>query len=575
MIDSSLTREDSPRTPAAHRSHNTHFARLNANQPGLIWMKQALPEVQCCPEDADRGGDTLEFTNTEFLKYPRSHYPAIKQMLSKTDNQEITENLKKAFLSSTWESEQKGRVLKTEKAFQESAGTGGWPWPWRLPSCKNWVHPIVESVTQTIQVLPPAAVVPAAGGERVSPATSTLTSTTRHSLAASVQSVGEAVCPENQGTTSSEELMRCSLASLGHSLGENICPEDAAEVLSSIMSQPVQAKQAVLEQVVAEPTPGNILLCALGALHHLSKMKPHTPWELEDRFLSLAIHAVLRLEEPSYDYVGQSLYRSSQQTLEVLLLGLLDEDPSSDHLFAILDSPHGFRPGKRLPRDSFLRCLSLHFPQHLQTGLHSQEDWERVWASGKITTVLRRATLLQKYNIMGDALGRYVAELGVLLMVPKRQVGHHAREGIYQLYELALQQRGIDIREMAGLWIREPHLDWEMASYWNTVQMAKKLDAIFTPEQRLAFLKTALQAVWDLDLQPALFLLYAFLGLGKEVLGMDAQGTEAKIGRQLHRLRECGKQPMELRRLLAGKDDVLIDNLEEEEETEAAAAAEE
>ncbi|KAJ7332255.1 hypothetical protein JRQ81_014435 [Phrynocephalus forsythii] len=69
--------------------------------------------------------------------------------------------------------------------------------------------------------------------------------------------------------------------------------------------------------------------------------------------------------------------------------------------------------------------------------------------------------------------------------------------------------------------------------------------------------------------QPALFLLYAFLGLGKEVLGMDAQGTEAKIQRHLHRLQECGKQPMELRWLLAGKDDVLIDDLEEEEEEEA------
>ncbi|KAJ7316669.1 hypothetical protein JRQ81_002831 [Phrynocephalus forsythii] len=233
---------------------------------------------------------------------------------------------------------------------EQEAGRGrdrGW-WNWRLPCCKNRVHPVVESVTKIIQVLPPAAVVPAAGGERVSPATSTLSSTMRHSLAASGQSVGEPVCPENQ-VTSSEELMRCSLASLGHSLGKNICPEDAAEVLSSIMSQPVQAKQddpneqaqcmfltyiltacltaivrgedelhlpqtkaqlvaevvAVLEQVVAKPTPGNILPCALMALRHLSKMKPHTPWELEDRFLSLAIHAVLRLEEPSYDYVGQ------------------------------------------------------------------------------------------------------------------------------------------------------------------------------------------------------------------------------------------------------------------------------
>ncbi|KAJ7335033.1 hypothetical protein JRQ81_012974, partial [Phrynocephalus forsythii] len=74
-------------------------------------------------------------------------------------------------------------------------------------------------------------------------------------------------------------------------------PQTKAQLVAEVV--------AVLEQVVAEPTPGNILPCALVALHHLSKMKPHTPWELEDRFLSLAIHAVLRLEEPSYDYVGQ------------------------------------------------------------------------------------------------------------------------------------------------------------------------------------------------------------------------------------------------------------------------------
>ncbi|KAJ7332265.1 hypothetical protein JRQ81_014445 [Phrynocephalus forsythii] len=77
----------------------------------------------------------------------------------------------------------------------------------------------------------------------MSPATSTQSGTKRHSLAATRQSVGEAACPENQGTTSLGELMRCSLASLGHSLGENICPEDADEVLSTIMSQRVQAKQ--------------------------------------------------------------------------------------------------------------------------------------------------------------------------------------------------------------------------------------------------------------------------------------------------------------------------------------------
>ncbi|KAJ7332221.1 hypothetical protein JRQ81_014401 [Phrynocephalus forsythii] len=122
----------------------------------------------------------------------------------------------------------------------------------------------------------------------------------------------------------------------------------------------------------------------------------------------------------------------------------------------------------------------------------------------------------------------------------------------------------MDIREMANLWIREPQLDWEMASYLNIVRMAKKLDGIFTPEQRLAFLRTALQAVMEPDppvSQPALFLLYAFLGLGKEVLGMDVSFRLAFFGGS----KEVGRE--------ASEDDVLIDDLEEEEEMEEEAAA--
>ncbi|KAJ7332256.1 hypothetical protein JRQ81_014436 [Phrynocephalus forsythii] len=100
------------------------------------------------------------------------------------------------------------------KSSQQEAGRGrgrGWR-NWRLPCCDNRVHPVVESVARIIEVLPPAAMVPAAGGERVSPAT------TRHSLAASVQSVGDSV-------------------------GKNICPADEDDVLSSIMTQAVHAKQ--------------------------------------------------------------------------------------------------------------------------------------------------------------------------------------------------------------------------------------------------------------------------------------------------------------------------------------------
>ncbi|KAJ7344649.1 hypothetical protein JRQ81_000599 [Phrynocephalus forsythii] len=103
-------------------------------------------------------------------------------------------------------------------------------------------------------------------------------------------------------------------------------------------------------------------------------------------------------------------------------------------------------------------------------------------------------------QILVNSFSHYAAELGICLL---------NREGIYRLYELALQQLDIG--------------------------------GIFSAEQRLTFLKTARQAVWDPVphiSEPELFLLYSFLDFGKELLGIDGAAVV-----RLARAVSGGKRP--------------------------------
>uniref|UniRef100_A0ABM5ESE9 Maestro-like HEAT-repeats domain-containing protein n=1 Tax=Pogona vitticeps TaxID=103695 RepID=A0ABM5ESE9_9SAUR len=217
----------------------------------------------------------------------------------------------------------------------------------------------------------------------------------------------------------------------------------------------------------------------------------------------------------------------------------------------------------------FLR--DLFFLQQLQFGLQSEKGTERAWATQNITALLRQAVLLRDLKLGEEVrqVGQFVANLGILLADAEMEVGWRAQESLHRLFQLLLRQRGINTREAPRLWCSEKQLEWGIASYKNIGRVGKVFRELFSAPQRASFLDTVLQAVHQRSPRlsiPGLLLLYSFVGIGEELLGMDAQATEANISQKLHKFRDCGKQPVEYRCLVAGKGDVFIEDLEDEDE---------
>ncbi|XP_078236100.1 maestro heat-like repeat-containing protein family member 7 [Pogona vitticeps] len=294
----------------------------------------------------------------------------------------------------------------------------------------------------------------------------------------------------------------------------------------------VSALVEVVERHQSPCKPGSILPSALTALSHLSRLKPKTPRELETCFLRLALPVLASLQELSQDPEEQTFYENTTQTWQVLLQSLLREDPTIGHLFSLLD--------------------------HFHHWLQSEKGTERAWAMQKMAALLRQAVLLRDLKLREEVhqVGQYVADLGILLADAEMEVGWWARESLHRLFQLLLRQRGINTREAPRLWCSEKQLDREMASYKNIGRVGKVFGELFSAPQRASFLETILQAVHQRSPRlsiPGLLLLYSFVGIGEELLGMDAHATEANISQKLHKFRDCGKQPVEYRCLVAGK----------------------
>ncbi|XP_072836087.2 maestro heat-like repeat-containing protein family member 7 [Pogona vitticeps] len=314
-------------------------------------------------------------------------------------------------------------------------------------------------------------------------------------------------------------------------------PFSKAEMVSALVE--------VVERHQSPCKPGSILPSALMALSHLSRLKPKTPRELETRFLGLALPVLASLQELSQDREEQTFYENTTQSMQVLLQSLLQEDPTIGHLFSLLDQ--------------------------LQFGLQSEKGTERAWATQNITALLRQAVLLRDLKLGEEVrqVGQFVANLGILLADAEMEVGWRAQESLHRLFQLLLRQRGINTREAPRLWCSEKQLEWGIASYKNIGRVGKVFRELFSAPQRASFLDTVLQAVHQRSPRlsiPGLLLLYSFVGIGEELLGMDAQATEANISQKLHKFRDCGKQPVEYRCLVAGKGDVIIEDLEDEDE---------
>ncbi|XP_078236109.1 uncharacterized protein LOC140702035 [Pogona vitticeps] len=126
-----------------------------------------------------------------------------------------------------------------------------------------------------------------------------------------------------------KDIKTCTMDSLAANRDQLAVPYSKADLVAAVVE--------LMEEQEPEPTPSDLLPWAMVALYQLSKMQPRTPKDLEARFLRLALRALVILGEPSQDPEGEEAFRNTIKMGEQLLRGLLEEDPSRDHLLSIVE----------------------------------------------------------------------------------------------------------------------------------------------------------------------------------------------------------------------------------------------
>ncbi|XP_060103351.1 maestro heat-like repeat-containing protein family member 1 [Heteronotia binoei] len=83
--------------------------------------------------------------------------------------------------------------------------------------------------------------------------------------------------------------------------------------------------------------PNTTLICAMFAIQNLSKLKPPLPTDVESSILRFALQGVLSMDIEEANAHSQALYKTSSDTLQAMLKGLLEEEPTTGHLLFILE----------------------------------------------------------------------------------------------------------------------------------------------------------------------------------------------------------------------------------------------
>ncbi|XP_039377532.1 uncharacterized protein LOC120396596 isoform X2 [Mauremys reevesii] len=141
--------------------------------------------------------------------------------------------------------------------------------------------------------------------------------------------------------------------------------------------------------------------------------------------------------------------------------------------------------------------------------------------------------------------GEFVLQLGLCVSHPASDISRHARGGIYWLYWLLLQKRGLNTREAPDLWCRDGLHDPERLGYRNLARVGEVFGELFTEEQKRSFLEAGLLAIHDPLLrvsQAGLVLSYSILGEAGQLLEDEGDIT-ANIMVQLFNIRVLGQVP--------------------------------
>ncbi|XP_053151888.1 uncharacterized protein LOC128344892 isoform X3 [Hemicordylus capensis] len=301
-----------------------------------------------------------------------------------------------------------------------------------------------------------------------------------------------------------------------------------ADTITNVMENIKIGEQIVLETLPIHSVPSSILSCCILAVYNLSKIKPPLDSELESCVLRLALHGIFNMETLA-DAHSQALYRSSSDTMNIMLKGLLAELPTTSHLLFMLE--------------------------HISFWLHSKYAQERYRAMKCITSLLRHAVFLMNFDRYDElpALGHHVAQLGICITDSAEDVSRQAREAISCIYELLLHQMRLNMNAARALWSSETEDNRKLLAYLDTCKVGEVFRKIFTEDQKRAFLQTALLATYDPLLRKSeagILLVFSLLGKANELLGEEVGEIKKLIFKQLHKLRTCKEVPEALQSLI-------------------------
>ncbi|XP_032069710.1 uncharacterized protein LOC116506167 [Thamnophis elegans] len=305
------------------------------------------------------------------------------------------------------------------------------------------------------------------------------------------------------------------------------CGQDTLDLPYS-KNQLTEALVMVMETLPSHSVPSFILSCSMLAVYNLSKMKPSLASDLETGILRLALHGIFSMETQTTEPHSVALYRSSFDTLDMMLKGLLSEAPTISHLLFILE--------------------------HINFWIRSQDPQERFRAINCSISLLRHVNQQSNFEKSGElpGLGHQVAQFAVCITDSVEEVSYQARDAINCLYQLLLNHMGFSTTEPIELWCQETE-DKKMLAYLDACRVGEIFKNIFTEDQKRAFLQTSLLAMYDPLMrisQAGILLVYSLLGKTAELMRESAEDVEKEIYMQLHKLRILREVPEALQNFL-------------------------
>ncbi|XP_034266500.1 uncharacterized protein LOC117661592 isoform X2 [Pantherophis guttatus] len=305
------------------------------------------------------------------------------------------------------------------------------------------------------------------------------------------------------------------------------CGQDTLD-LPYTKNQLTEALVMVMETLPSHSVPSFILSCSMLAVYNLSKMKPPLASDLETGILRLALHGIFSMETQTTDPHSVALYRSSFDTMDMMLKGLLSEAPTISHLLFILE--------------------------HVNFWIRSQDPQERFRAINCSISLLRHVNQQPNFEKSGKlpGLGHQIAQFAVCITDSVEEVSYQARDAINCLYQLVLNDMGFSTMEAGELWCQETE-DKKMLAYLDACRVGEIFRNIFTEGQARAFLQTSLLAMYDPLMrisQAGILLVYSLLGKTAELMRESAEDVEKEIYKQLHQLRILREVPEALQNFL-------------------------